>query len=862
MGWSLVGRADHLVSSIDRLASGTGTAFVGPPGTGKSRLLREVLDRSEQSGWGVVRATATPSMAGIPFAAFVELLDLPTAGPPTEVVGAALEALGDRRGPNGLILGVDDVHLLDPGSLSLVTGAAHRGLASLVLTGRAGEPLAAEVVDLWTGGLVERIEVLPLERSDADALVVARLGRVAPELLAELWRIGEGNPLVVHELVEGAVGGALRQDADGTWQQHGPLAESSRLTDLVRARLDVLSIDERHAVEMVALAAPLPLPILKAVVDTEVADLEQRRLVDVVSSSGGPVVVPAHPLHGEVLRATLSGARRCELLTELVEAVGDDDDRIDPVRAAVWRHEAGMVVRPRLAIEGATLALARHDPLLAERLARPVHATAPDLGALPLAKALTHQGRFDEAEALLRDVEPTDPEARAEVASIRAHNLALGLDRAEDALAVLRDAIDDVGDARLGARLDVDRSVVAAVRGDLVEARSAGRSLVTNPAASPGARAAGYVSLTLALTMTADCEGLGAVIAEAREAAATAASDMPFALDQVELMHVFGCWIAGRVEESVAAASDNVVRSEGTGTHSTWLGTFAATCDLAGHLADALRSAEEALGLMGRFDPFGLERQVRGIVALERGQRGDTRAGETVEALVLDARDPRLAVWVDRGRAWSRAAGGSAPDGALIAARGGQEAVAGQHVAWGAMALHDAVRLGRPDLVHADLASLRGSPGAALVEVVADHADALSAQDGRGLLAVAVRFGAMGANLLAAEAAAQASLALSGVEAARAACLSELWEAQCQDPVTPALAARRPCASSREIEVACEAVAGKTSAAVAEEKFISVRTVENHLRSVYRKLGVDGREGLKEVLSPALAPDRGEGSQP
>jgi DNA-binding CsgD family transcriptional regulator len=52
----------------------------------------------------------------------------------------------------------------------------------------------------------------------------------------------------------------------------------------------------------------------------------------------------------------------------------------------------------------------------------------------------------------------------------------------------------------------------------------------------------------------------------------------------------------------------------------------------------------------------------------------------------------------------------------------------------------------------------------------------------------------------------------------------------------------------REREVAKLAATGIPSHAIAEQLFVSVRTVEGHLQNIYGKLGVDGRRGLARVL--------------
>lgn len=57
--------------------------------------------------------------------------------------------------------------------------------------------------------------------------------------------------------------------------------------------------------------------------------------------------------------------------------------------------------------------------------------------------------------------------------------------------------------------------------------------------------------------------------------------------------------------------------------------------------------------------------------------------------------------------------------------------------------------------------------------------------------------------------------------------------------------------SRREREVASLAAVGRSDCQIAETLFISVRTVNAHLRSVYAKLGVRSRHDLDEVICGA-----------
>jgi DNA-binding CsgD family transcriptional regulator len=138
---------------------------------------------------------------------------------------------------------------------------------------------------------------------------------------------------------------------------------------------------------------------------------------------------------------------------------------------------------------------------------------------------------------------------------------------------------------------------------------------------------------------------------------------------------------------------------------------------------------------------------------------------------------------------------------------------------------------------------------------MAAHARAAADRDPAGLLAVAERFASLGLNLFAAEAAANAFNRLrqtrSGrvVEAARTfAGLLDL----CEDPRTPGLIINRTRLSPREHQIATLAAAGETSRDIAEKLYLSVRTIDNHLRRVYAKLDVSGRGELAAALRTSV----------
>ena len=183
------------------------------------------------------------------------------------------------------------------------------------------------------------------------------------------------------------------------------------------------------------------------------------------------------------------------------------------------------------------------------------------------------------------------------------------------------------------------------------------------------------------------------------------------------------------------------------------------------------------------------------------------------------------------GRRRRRALTGAAlaRDAAALAESRGQDAYA-------VRALHELCRLGDPAAAAPPLARLAGGIDGSFAAAAAAHAAALAARDGAALLAVAERFAADDALLVAAEAADAAAAAhRDGGRQASARSAT----AQAAD-LTP-----------REREIALLASAGTSSREIASRLVLSVRTVDNHLQSAYRKLGVTRRQDLPRALDRA-----------
>jgi DNA-binding CsgD family transcriptional regulator len=206
----------------------------------------------------------------------------------------------------------------------------------------------------------------------------------------------------------------------------------------------------------------------------------------------------------------------------------------------------------------------------------------------------------------------------------------------------------------------------------------------------------------------------------------------------------------------------------------------------------------------------------------------------------------------DLARPWVLAAGGrftsAAREAVDVGRRAGERGLLGLEV----LACHDAVRLGGAPQVADRLEELVALCQGALVRVAARQARAVTERDGAQLAAISRVFEQAGMLLHAAEAAAQAAAstpdtATGRAQAARAVALAR----RCDGARTPALATlAAPALTRRELQIARLAGSGRTSREIAARLVVSVRTVDNHLASVFAELGVSRRTDLAPLPDP------------
>ncbi|MGD0554830.1 MAG: LuxR C-terminal-related transcriptional regulator [Streptosporangiaceae bacterium] len=830
--WPLTGRDDELTQTRVALEASDSAAVVlaGAPGVGKTRLLREILDRAGHGDY----IAATRAAASVPFGALSHLVaGIPrTAG--LELWHQVADQLAARASGPGFILGVDDAHLLDEPSAALLHQLVVHGRVSVAATIRADEPAPDAVTALWKDGLAQRITIRPLPAPAVEQLIGHVLGpHVEGRTRRHIRDITAGNPLLLRELLNGALEEKALVQSYEVWHwvtgpRYGPC-----LIQLVEQRLAGLSEAARSALEVIACGEPVAAAVLGDLADggmlepRAVAEVDRAGLIARERSGRRELLLPAHPLYGAVVRALVPLDRARRIWGWLAAAAQPRPARRhdDKLRVASWRLDAGTAQDRTEQIAAADQAMFAGDLSMAERFIRAAGSAAPRFA---LARVLTWQGRHAEALVALED-------GRGEWAVMRAWNWYWSGGGLSTALAAIGPAFADSRSVADGTRAWLLLFSGQCARAlDAVSSASADSARFTLAAAALARALAGRPGMAIRCSAGRNRVMLG----------------WPECLALL---------LRGAVAEARTLAEDGydeaVEREVDTGVTAVWAVCRGKAALAQGQLAPAEVAFREAAMLLDERDNYQFSRYVLAELASVFAHAGDASAAREWMNRSDARRCPANRLfepWVELKRAWVMAAEGDLSAAAGQACRAaGLARAAGQH-AVEAEALYDSVRFGSSWTATVRLAELAPELNGALGTVLSDAAQAFASQDGHRLDSVADAFGRIGLLLHAAEAAGAATRSHQvGGRAALASAsrrqLTLLIEA-CPDARTPLLriagAETTPALTRREQQIALMASSGLSSRDIAAKLNLSVRTIGNHLGHAYAKLGISGRNEL------------------
>lgn len=869
--WPLVGREDERQVVLGAVGHPEidGIVLVGPAGVGKSRLADACLfDLGQAAGMPTERVAATASLRRVPFGAISHLFPAVDQSMGVHEVFRVAQATIRASASGRLVVLVDDLPLLDDASGTLLTQLVNGGLVTLLGTWRSDQRLPESIGWLAESSRISRIDLGPLDRARFEALLSEVLGApVEGATEAALWEASQGNLLYLREVV-------LHAQHQGTLElRHGvvTLTEapqgSPRLAELITARLDTMSPRCRDLAELLALCEPLGLGLVEALgFGAEVGELERGGHVAVRPAGQRREVWLAHPLHSEILGAAVPETSRRSLVAMVVDEIErcGARRRDDAVRLCVWRLDLGMTPPAAQLLLAARRSRAANDFGLTERLARA--AIGQGVGAeaqLLLGESLYELGRFAESDEALASGMASCPRAGLaeetlllQLAVARHRVLFWGFEDVARSLVVLADAR-----ARLTEPLHGDGVLVAeanvmafADRPEEALATLAGIQFNMPPISTLAAipRAAALTALgrpALGAAKTIDAYAEHCSLPDPNRLAHPVLHLVTRAFAQVE---------EGRFDDALGTCRDayELVIDERVPLNQVWvtLNMTRATYGR-GRLRSAQRWAMEALGLADQLGFDTGRRMALTALALCAAQLGDADTASSYAAQ-LDACPPDtgfLGCERSVGLAWARVSGGQTREARELFAAAIDDARERALIAQEMFLRHEAARIGyleEPDRVE----WLRRNSDGELIGARGLYILGLYHRDRSMLVAATDAFGALGADLYAAEAAQAAAdtYRRAGLQrdAARYVDRARAYRASCEGAVTPALVqVDGPVPlSAREREIAILAAQGLATKEIAVRLFLSARTVSNHLQNIYAKLGVSSRAELGEAL--------------
>ncbi|SDC61186.1 regulatory protein, luxR family [Sanguibacter gelidistatuariae] len=833
---------------VGHLRAGTNVNLVGLRASGRSATMSRVVEHLVEGGVRVTRITGVQALHDRPLGALaVAGINISPSPNSLNMLMSAVECLEEALATKPSVLTIDDADDLDASTIGAIAAVHARLHTPVVITSR---PTGCRRSD--AGALIAalqpgvRITLPPLRFEEVHRLVHQLLGGpVEPMTVARIAAKSGGLPGLVTAMVRTGRASVRLAPRGGLWVARGdlwttPLAQSVEpfLDDLDEASLDAITV--------LSHAGPVSMAgALRLVPAEKLSVLEDFGLLRVLPEGDDALVGVFPPLIAEYIKHEGSTTRRMLVRGRLAAA---------PDREPVPALAPGPPARPSA------------DPLLSRRLSAHWHTTLaahrltwdtdpspsnaiPLLGSLLTCRALPH-----EIDAILTDTvtDAADDESLARLLVLTAFSEALGAGRIDAAQERLREARP--AQPRFDGLVRATQAHLQLLTDSVPDVADLADPPESEPHLSHEA-----VVVVRAQTLVASGQAQAAL-----DLLAAFTTDEPYLARAVDVTRELALLYTCDVDRAVTLALVNVERSRrahdpaGVEEHSYVAGMGLA---FRGRLVELDDLVASALSLSPM--PHHTSHVQTGLLALWADVARWQGRHAYADSLAVQS--------TGLGRRTGPHPGMSA-DGIAAQARKGEEKQTADEL-W-AIAEDRLDRGYLPAGIIAGVAAVEAHPDATRAARLLDAAAACDCPLPVHLAAYAAAI-ASGAPRELAELEPHllgAGLRLYAVRTAVARSVNMLLTGDLTGAVEQADAAwnkaglrgrdlcglfrrfdRAVSLTAREREIAVLVARGMSSNEIAVAKVISIRTVENHVFSACRKVGVDTREGLARAAQTWLS---------
>ena len=235
-------------------------SLLGPPGVGKSRLVREFVDGVEDVAT-VLQGRCLPYGRQSPTGRCTKRFAMPVS---TRQLGDAsatsVQSLFERLAvQRPLVVVLDDLHWAEAALLDGMEHVAESSRGAAILIIAVARPELLEARPGWGGGKPNASSALleSLSEIECDRLVDNLLGEsdLPDSVRAYVIRTSDGNPLFVEELLATLVDRDLLTRSEGRWTttEVPAIPLPSTIQALIAARIDRLPERERVVLELASI---------------------------------------------------------------------------------------------------------------------------------------------------------------------------------------------------------------------------------------------------------------------------------------------------------------------------------------------------------------------------------------------------------------------------------------------------------------------------------------------------------------------------------------------------------------------------------------------------------------------------------